>query len=167
LKTPVTNLSTISLLADQRQDENEAFRHFLKRGDSDMIDASVMRLNTIISAQIDCTQCGNCCKSLMINVTATEAESLANHLHISSESLKKKYLEESMGGEMIISSIPCHFLDEKKCSIYQNRFEGCRDFPHLDKPGFTRRLFSIIMNYAVCPIIFNVIEALKEEIEFP
>ena len=67
---------------------------------------------------------------------------------------------------MVISSIPCHFLQGTKCSIYEKRFEGCREFPHLDRANFTQRLFGTMMYYGTCPIIFNVIELLKEELEF-
>jgi len=164
LATLQTHLPEIRSLAAAREEENERFRFFLKDGDGEAIDKLVNQLNTVITPQIDCTTCGNCCKSLMINVTPEEAGSLSDHLQMTVPDLKKKYLEESMGGNMVINQIPCHFLSGTRCSIYHYRFEGCREFPHLDKPHFTRRLFGIMMYYAVCPIIFNVVEALKEEL---
>jgi Fe-S-cluster containining protein len=102
----------------------------------------------------------------MINVTAEEADNLAKHLQTSLAVLKEKYIEESQEGQMIINKIPCHFLEGTKCSIYQNRFTECRDFPHLHKNNFTSRLFGIMMYYEVCPIIFNVVEELKDETGF-
>ena len=121
----------------------------------------VHTINNEVTPQIDCTQCGNCCKSLMINVTTEEAVALAAHLDISVPVLKEKYIEESQGGQMVINTIPCHFLSGTKCTVYENRFTGCRDFPHLHKNNFTSRLFGTLMNYAACPIIFNVVEELK------
>ena len=80
--------------------------------------------------------------------------------------MKEKFIEESQGGQLIINTIPCHFLADNKCTIYENRFTECRDFPHLHKDGFTARYFNTIMYYHMCPIIFNVVEVLKEELGF-
>lgn len=130
------------------------------------IDAMVFELNAAISQKIDCTTCGNCCKSFMINVAEDEANKLAGHLQVSVGELKAKYIEEGSAGLMIINKIPCHFLEGTKCSIYEYRFSGCREFPHLDRPGFTDRLFGIFMYYGMCPIIFNVVEELKQKTGF-
>lgn len=166
MNDPVTDLEKIKQLAAERDNENDSFRFYLKQQDGAAIDAIVHRLNNDITPQIDCTACGNCCKSFMINVTAQEADNLARHLQTSVTELKEKYIEESSQGQMIINTIPCHFLKGTKCSIYEHRFAECREFPHLHKNNFTSRLFGIMMYYAVCPIIFNVVEELKEQLHF-
>lgn len=161
-----TNLTEIREIAAEKEPENDSFRIFLKQEDGEQIDSIVHQLNDEVTAQIDCTQCGNCCKSLMINVTEEEVESLATNLQISPLAVKENYIEESEHGRMIINTIPCHFLSGTKCSIYQHRFTECREFPHLHKPNFTRRLFGTMMYYAMCPIIFNVVENLKAKLKF-
>ncbi|MBV9989122.1 MAG: hypothetical protein JO301_15695, partial [Chitinophagaceae bacterium] len=45
-------------------------------------------------------------------------------------------------------------------------FAGCREFPALHVPGFRNRLFTTFMHYERCPIIFNVMEQLKDVIGF-
>ena len=162
----LTDLKIIARIAAEKEDENDDFRSFLKQQDGEEIDAIVHKINDIVTAQIDCTLCGNCCKSLMINVTTEESVSLANHLKMDVEAVKEKYLEESHEGKMIINTIPCHFLGGSICIIYENRFNECREFPHLHKKGFTTRLFGTLMNYAICPIIFNVVENLKVELDY-
>lgn len=162
----VTDLDEIKNLAAERETENDAFRVFLKNSDGKAIDTIVHQLNDNITPKIDCTACGNCCKSLMINVTKPEAENLAAHLQTTLQELKEKYIEESSEGQMVVNKIPCHFLSGTKCSIYEHRFEGCREFPHLDRDNFTSRLFGTMMYYGVCPIIFNVVEALKMQLRF-
>jgi uncharacterized protein len=162
----VTDLDEIKNLSAERETENDAFRVFLKSSDGKVIDTIVHKLNDNITPQIDCTACGNCCKSLMINVTKQEADNLAAHLQTTVQNLKEKYIEESSEGQMVVNKIPCHFLAGTKCSIYEHRFEGCREFPHLDRDNFTNRLFGIMMYYSVCPIIFNVVEALKIQLRF-
>ena len=161
-----TNKETIAQLASMREDENDAFRSFIKNRDSKHIDELVFKLNSTIEKKIDCTSCGACCNGLMINVTKNEAQLAAKHLEISVEDFKNKYIEESLAGEYIINTIPCHFLTEKKCSIYENRFNECKEFPHLHKPNFNDRLFGTLIHYSICPIIYNVIEQLKIETKF-
>ena len=102
----------------------------------------------------------------MINVTPEESILVADHLNISQQDFKEKYIEESLQGKMIINTIPCHFLEEKKCTIYPERFNECREFPHLHKSNFKGRLFGTLIHYAMCPIIFNVVEELKTETGF-
>ena len=162
----LTNLTQIAAIAATNENENDAFRIFLKQQDSGTIDAIVHDINAVVTPQIDCTKCGNCCRSLMINVTPEETLSLALHLNEKIEIVKKKYIEISAEGQMIVNTIPCHFLADSSCTIYENRFTECREFPHLHKENFTGRLFGTLMYYALCPIIFNVVEALKEKLEF-
>jgi uncharacterized protein len=160
------NRETIALLAEKRQDENDDFRAFIKNKDGDRIDAMVFRINDTITPQIDCMQCGACCKMLMINVTNEEANSVSQHLRISAAEFTEKYIEKSQEGQMIINRIPCHFLKDTICTVYQHRFSECREFPHLHRKNFKDRLFGTLVHYAMCPIIFNVVEELKVETGF-
>ena len=158
---PVTDLPRIRQLAGERDSENEDFRVFLRNSDPDAMDTLVQHLNDEISPRIDCTQCGNCCRSLMIQVSPEEAERVAAVKGITAGQFRQQYLEESSGGQLILNNIPCHFLEGNRCGIYENRFAGCREFPPLHLPGFTRRLFALLFHYGSCPIIFNVMESLK------
>lgn len=148
-----------------RTEENERFRAYLLNWQGPL-DDMVIYLNEQISSLIDCTQCGNCCRSLMINVSAREADRLAVSVNKSLEETKSLYLEESLGGQLVMNTIPCHFLSENKCTIYADRFEGCRAFPYLDQPGFRTRMFAILMHYDRCPIVYNLIESLKQDTNF-
>ncbi len=162
----ITDLKRIKVLSADKEMENDNFRVFLKHQNGLDIDFVVHRLNDEITPQIDCTQCGNCCRSLMINVTSEEASALSNRLQLSLSDTKAKYIEESEQGQLIMNTIPCHFLSGSSCSIYEDRFTECREFPHLHKPHFTRRLFGTMMYYGMCPIIFNVVEQLKDRLHF-
>jgi uncharacterized protein len=161
-----TDLERLNILSGEKETENEAFVTFLKQQDGDVVDKLVVHLTNEIEPKIDCMLCGNCCKSLMINVTEPEAIRVAAHLNILVDDFKEKYVEIGITDRMIMKTIPCSFLDDKKCSIYENRFEGCREFPNLQAPNFTKRLFTTMMHYKRCPIIFNVVEGLKKEMEF-
>lgn len=161
-----TDLDRISALAAEKETENRYFTAFLTTQDTLRTDALVTRLDQSITPQIDCTQCGNCCKSLMIVVNDEEADTLSAHLHQDRDGFDRNYLEKGSNGMMVINRIPCHFLSDNRCSVYEHRFAGCREFPALHIPGFTKRLFTVFMHYDRCPIIFNVVEAMKKEMQF-
>lgn len=159
--TIVTDLTAIASHAAISTEENEYFRMFLSQQYAPDVDTVVYELNEQVSQIIDCTACGNCCRSFMINVSEEEAVRLSSQLKMNLSEVKSNYLEESSQGNLVIKSIPCSFLTGNKCSIYTYRFDGCREFPHLHRANFTGRLFGILMYYGTCPIIFNVVEALK------
>ena len=162
----ITDRIYIKESAEQKQDENDAFRIFLQNTDSRTLDEQVHRLNNIITPQIDCTACGACCRNLMINVTPEESITVAHHLNIEPPKFKEEFLEESMQGKLIMNMIPCKFLEDSKCTIYRERFNECRAFPHLHETNFKGRLFGTLIHYAMCPIIYNVVEELKVETGF-
>lgn len=162
----VTDLTEMARLAAIREEENDHFRSFLELQNGDKTDALVFSLQETVSKEVDCRHCGNCCKSLMIVVTRDELHRVAELTHSSPTEWKEKNIEEGLSGKMILNAIPCLFLSEQQCTIYPDRFEGCREFPGLHLPGFIRRYFTLQMHYARCPIVFNVVEQLKKHLSF-
>lgn len=102
----------------------------------------------------------------MVLISDDEADNLSTHLGQSRETFDEQYLEKGSNGLMIMNQMPCHFLSDNKCTVYEHRFEGCKEFPALHLPGFKKRLFTTFMHYERCPIIFNVVERLKDEMSF-
>ena len=160
-KIYIANLELIAAQSLEKVEENDHFLRSLKRYDSNELDLFVHAINKEVSDAIDCTACGNCCRTLVINVTHAEVTGLAAYLNEPEHDVKERYIEESMGGNCFINSMPCHFLKDKKCTIYDGRFTECRDFPHLHKPGFRERLGGMLNYYGMCPIIYNVVEQVK------
>ena len=103
------------------------------------MDTLVHALNAGISPNIDCTECGNCCSKLMINVEDEAIERLAKTLNLSTEAFIGTYIEKGSNIN-IMKAIPCPMLMEKKCTVYAARPEGCASFPHLHEPGIRSRL---------------------------
>ena len=161
-----TDLTKITTFSTQHENENDRFKLFVKESNGDQIDSMVDQINETVSTQIDCTSCGNCCKSLLVLVSDSEATNLSKHLGQSRADFDKIHLEKGSNALMIMNSMPCHFLSENKCTVYDHRFEGCREFPALHLPNFKNRLFTTFMHYDRCPIIFNVVEQLKDVLGF-
>lgn len=158
-------MATIAQNALEKESDNVAFATFLKLANGDEIDKKVQQINAAITPQINCTACGNCCKTLMINVTDEEADKLSDHLNQTRLEFDEKYLEKG-NSMMVVNTMPCHFLANNKCTVYDYRFAGCREFPALHLPHFTKRVFTTFMHYNRCPIIYNVVERLKVETGF-
>jgi len=153
-----TDLSTIQQLSQEHDDENWEFRSWLKQNAPHNIDGTVKALSQKYFALIDCTQCANCCRSLKTEFKKSELHTIAKTLGQSIEAFKKQFMSDGMVNP------PCPMLDGKLCSIYENRPEVCRSYPHLEKPHFTSRLMGVIDNVAVCPIAFNAFEELKTKL---
>jgi len=158
---PIVDLDYIKTKAGELSAENDQFQSFLRDLDSLSLDKAVFELSESIAPKIECTECGNCCKSLMVNIDEKEADHLAAHLGQNREEFDEKYLSKGESGNMVINAIPCHFLKENSCTVYSHRFAGCKEFPAFHVPDFNKRLFTTFMHYDRCPIIFNVIETLK------
>jgi Fe-S-cluster containining protein len=161
-----TDLSVIAASAAGKDEENDHFIRYVQRQDGDMLDATAQAIYKDVNAAIDCTTCGNCCKTLVVNITPPEITRLSAFLNKPEAEVREQYIEESLQGACYLNSIPCHFLDGTKCGIYEERFTECRDFPHLHKPGFKQRLLGTLLHYGSCPIIYNTIELVKREIGF-
>lgn len=146
--------------------ENDQFQAFLTEIDSEALDGEAFSLSEQITPQIDCTSCGNCCKSLMVNIDEAEASKLANHLGKTREAFDEAYISKGESGRMVINAIPCHFLVGNSCSVYEHRFAGCKEFPAFHIPQLKKRMFTTYMHYDRCPIIFNVVENLKLNLHF-
>lgn len=166
MNTIELSLSVIAEKAIEKEEENDHFLLSLRKYDGEWLDDTVHGINKEVSSAINCTDCGNCCSKLVVNITHEEIDGLAVYLNKPVEEVREKYIEESQAGNCFINSVPCHFFADKKCTIYEGRFTECRDFPHLHKNGFRERFLGTLLHYGSCPIIYNVVEQLKSRLHF-
>lgn len=154
------NHEHLEAYAASHAEENEHFKLFLKRMEPAEVDALVIALNKEVEAGIDCLACGKCCTRLMVNIDDAAITRLSERLNITESQFRERFVE---GGSFMsfLNAIPCQFLNGKACTVYDIRPDECRNFPQLDRPGFTTRMFGTFSHYGMCPIIFNVVEQLK------
>ncbi len=161
------NIEKIASISEQKEDENYNFRVFLKGQDFEKIDKIVHRLDKEISSLIDCTKCGNCCRSLKPGLTETEIDKLSRIDNLTKSEFIAKFVEtDDLDGTKYLKDTPCKYLSENICSIYANRPENCKTYPYTQKPQFISRTLTMIENYGICPIVFNLFEQLKEELNY-
>ena len=97
-----------------------------------------------------------------------DSERLAKRLGGTASEFRRRHLKGNEDGEgFVFTSMPCPFQDGNACSVYDDRPDVCRSFPHLHKKDFVFRLSQVVENCEVCPIVFNVYERLKGELPAP
>lgn len=162
------DLFKIKRLGKERERENLEFRTFLKVCDvsSDKIDEIVHELYEKFSSEIDCKTCANCCKELSLTLGDENIKRVSKSLNITPSEFETRYVHENEWNEKILKDKPCPFLKNNLCQIFEVCPKDCREYPYIYKPNFTFRLLGVVENYSICPIVFNVYEALKRELWF-
>lgn len=82
---------------------------------------------------------------------------------------RQKFLEDCLirGRDGLELPAPCRFLDmDGKCQIQDCKPEECRGFPYTDRPDRLASLYSVFSAAEVCPVVFEILEQLKELYRF-
>ncbi|MGO9263141.1 MAG: YkgJ family cysteine cluster protein [Bryobacteraceae bacterium] len=169
----LTDLVQIRLLGEKKRDENLRFRRHMKSRDHS--DRILRRIAEGIEEQIDCTQCANCCKVATTTVGERDVERLSRHLRLSREKFLAEYTmhsetEEENRGRILrrTAAAGCVFLDGSLCSVYEARPDTCQRFPHVvrGQGSIASRMWQFVDRACYCPIVYNSLEAFKQELGF-
>ncbi len=147
--------------------ENDDFVRFLKTSEitGEQLDAFVQQVFSDCAKEMDCTKCANCCKEASPHLDREDVRRIAKRVHRTQADFKRLFLIRDVDfGDYAFTQKPCPLLEKDRCIVYPDHPQECREYPHLDKPGFISRLVNIIENYPVCPIVFRVLERLKAKI---
>lgn len=161
------DLVQIRALAEKKEDENWEFRNFVKFEcdlDADEMDKQVWETTRRVWAGIDCMACANCCREVRPTFNEEEVSRLAARLGMAQEEFAGTYLERIEEGDNPWQTrvTPCPFLKDSLCSVYEYRPSDCKGYPYLYEPEFSSRSIAMISRTFTCPIVFDVIEALKQ-----
>lgn len=165
----ITDLIQIRTLGEKKRDENLRFRRHMKSRDHS--DRILRRIAEDIEGQIDCTQCANCCKVATVQLSERDVQRLAKHLRIPPVRFLAGYAAESAEEGMILrrdAKFGCVFLSGTECTVYDARPDICRRFPHLvrGQGSIASRMWQFVDRACYCPIVYNSLEAFKEELRF-
>ena len=129
----------------------------------------VHQITDSVCAAIDCTTCGNCCRTLQIVIDRKDISRLARRLEISVAEFKERYVEAADDGTQHFSQgPPCPFLSpDGPCTVYEDRPAACHDYPYLADSHIRARSLTFLEARATCPIVFNVWNQLRQRFERP
>ncbi len=161
-----TRIDIISSLAEPHWADNWNFRAYLQQKVSPTeIDRAAQALAQDVSAKIDCTACGNCCREIFPHFRPGDVSRLAAGLGQSEQALRSTMRTEGVDTTVFCVS-PCPMLKNSSCTVYEHRPDDCREYPHMHKPDFLGGSIGAIENYGTCPIVFNVYGQLKKTFHY-
>jgi hypothetical protein len=164
----ITDLIQIQRLGEKKRGENARLRTWLKAHRHN--DLRLRRIAEEIESQIDCTICGNCCRVATVEIKEREVERLAKAVSVPPSVFLRDYCERDEDGVLILKRTAqgCQFLDGNLCVIYEHRPTTCAHFPHLvrGEGSLESRMWQMPDRACYCPIVYNTLEAYKEEVRF-
>lgn len=165
----LTDLMQIRMLGEKKREENERFRRHMKSRDHS--DRILRRIAEGIEEQIDCTQCANCCRVATAVVTERDVERLARALRVKPAKFLADYTDESPDEGRILKRSDesgCIFLSGNSCTVYEARPDSCQKFPHVVRGAgsIASRMWQLADRACYCPIVYNSLEAFKQELKF-
>ena len=151
-------------LAREAHEENKRFFKKLKKKIPGNLDEVVHELHDEAFAEFDCLTCANCCSSISPMMTDKDVERLAKPLKMKPSQVIEQYMHLDEDHDYVFNNSPCPFLmPDNYCSVYEYRPKACREYPHTDRRRFSQLLNLTLKNCEVCPIVFAVVDRLKEK----
>jgi Fe-S-cluster containining protein len=159
------NKDNVQKLARDAKAENERFFKQLKKKPPKNLDEIVKMLHEEAFDAFDCLTCANCCSSISPMITDKDVERLSKPLRLKPSQVIGQYMHLDDEHDYVFNHAPCPFLmDDNYCSVYEYRPKACREYPHTDRRRFSQLLNLTLKNCEVCPIVFMVVEGLKERL---
>ncbi len=131
----------------------------------DTVDAVAVKISTQVSSEIDCLDCGNCCRTSVTDFTKGDIKRAAKHLGMTPKGFIKSYLMQDVDGTYITMSAPCPMFNaDNTCKIYEVRPAVCESYPHTQRTNFKNRVHAHQANLSMCPITFHTVKRMELEL---
>jgi Fe-S-cluster containining protein len=86
-------------------------------------------LNDIVKDHSDCSICGLCCKDQLLTISRKDANIISRKLGIDKREFYEKYTHYNEETFETAMNMPCPFLKDNRCTIYDYRPEMCKNYP--------------------------------------
>jgi hypothetical protein len=122
-------------------------------------DATVHRYHDEVFGEIDCTQCGLCCRNLGPIFRNTDIKHICATIGTPEKEFMTKLMQDPDGVGFMLRELPCPFQDaDNRCSIYDVRTLSCRNFPHTESVNIQKKLVGLALDSLFCPAAFLICE---------
>lgn len=165
----ITDLVQIRRMGEQKREENARFRKHLKT--YRFVERRLKKIAQEVEEQVNCLECGNCCRVATAKVVDRDAERLAKQLRIPLSRFVSEYCQQDEEEGWILKrdeQAGCVFLSGNECTVYEHRPSSCADFPHLARGArsLESRMWAMPDRATYCPIVYNTLEEWKKETGF-
>lgn len=158
-------LKQLPQLAKVKQNENKKYFAKLRKKPPKNIDYVMQELHEAEFEKTDCLTCANCCKTTGPLFTNADIERISKHFKQKPQQFIDSYLRIDEDNDYVLQEVPCAFLGaDNYCSIYDVRPKACREYPHTDRKKFQQISNLTIKNTAICPAVYNIVEAMKAKL---
>lgn len=128
----------------------------------DTVDEIASKVSEQVTKEIDCLDCGNCCRTSVTDFTKGDIKRAAKHLGMTPKGFIKDYLMQDVDGTYITMSAPCPMLNsDNTCKIYEVRPAVCESYPHTHRSSFKNRVHAHKANLSMCPITFHTVKRME------
>lgn len=165
----LTDLVQIKRFGEQKRGENERFRRHLKT--HNFVERKLRHIAEEVEEQINCLECGNCCRVATAKLAQRDVEKLTKFLGLTLAQFRREYTVMTEDEGLILKRdevTGCVFLSGNECTVYEARPGSCEDFPHVVRGAgsLQSRMWAFIDRACYCPIVYNTMEAWKVNEEF-
>ena len=163
MKITQQSIEAMKLKSVKNKKENSSFFRQLATKPQGKVDEAFHNLHEEVFEEVDCLECGNCCRSLGPRITDADIRRISAALKIKPAELTEKHLLLDEDNDYVFRKMPCPFLDvDNYCKIYENRPRACREYPHTDRRRMHQLLDITLKNVSTCPAVFEIVERLKK-----
>lgn len=147
----------------QAVENQKAYKRLLEKGSKTKMLNALPGLHEQAFSNINCLECGNCCKNYSPRFKQPDIKRIAKALRMKEGEFTTKYLRLDDENDYVVKQSPCPFLGQDNyCSIYEDRPSDCRRYPYTDEDVLIKRVSLTLKNATSCPAVFTVLEALSQ-----
>ncbi len=144
--------------------QNKQLFKILRKIKPSVLDQRINTLHEQYMGEMDCLECGNCCKSISPAVKDKDIDRIAKFLKMKPSEVVSTYFHLDEDGDYVFPDHPCPFIgSDNYCSIYSARPKACREYPHTDSSKQHKILNITVNNIAVCPVVHQIVSQLRDE----
>ena len=160
MTNPSENISEEYL--KQKERINKSLR-LIKKKPPKNLDAIFQDYHDEAFKNINCLDCGNCCKTSSPMLFEKDIERLASHLKMKPGVFYQKYLTIDEDDFNVFKETPCPFLgSDNACAVYEYRPKACREYPHTNQRKMHTLLGLAEINAGICPAVLSIVKKLAQ-----
>ena len=151
-----------AILAKSRERQTEIKRQLthLGRFNHKNFDHIVADYDAEVFAEIDCRECGNCCRALGPQLKDSDIKRMAKYIGMDINEFVETRLRKDEDNDWIFIGLPCPMLEDETnlCTIYDQRPKACENYPHTTERNIQRQLPRLAKNTEFCPAAYLIAE---------
>ncbi|MDP3567445.1 YkgJ family cysteine cluster protein [Sediminibacterium sp.] len=160
------NISDFNKKAQIQKKDNQNFYKRLTNRPPKNLDNLFHEAHQTVFEKIDCLACANCCKTTSPIFYQRDIERASKALRLKPGAFIEKYLRIDEDQDFVLQQAPCVFLNsDNYCSIYNDRPNACREYPHTNRKKMQQILDLTYKNTLVCPAVLQITEELKKKLD--